>query len=247
MVSKTLGNTKENKIRLNRYISNAGICSRREADKLIHSGFIKVNGSVVTKLGTVINKDDEVLFKNKIISPEKKVYIVLNKPKDYITTVKDIHAPKNVMQLVENACNERIYPVGRLDRNTTGILVFTNDGELTKKLTHPKYRRKKIYHVFFNKDVDEKHIKDIKNGIDLEDGFIKADAISYVGKSKKEIGIELHSGKNRIVRRIFKHFGYHIKKLDRVYFSGLTKKNLPRGKWRFLSREEVNLLKFYNS
>lgn len=236
--------TKENSIRLNKYISNAGVCSRREADELIGNGQISVNGTTVTELGTKVSRKDVVRYKGKVLSSEKKVYILLNKPKDYVTTVKDKYADKTVIELVKNACDERVYPVGRLDKNTTGLLLFTNDGELAKKLTHPKHGKRKIYHVFLDKDVSKKDLLKISEGIELEDTKIKADAVSYVTEEdKSQIGIEIHSGQNRIVRRIFESLGYKVKKLDRVYFAGLTKKNLPRGKWRFLNEKEVNMLK----
>lgn len=231
-------------IRLNKYISNAGVCSRRDADKYIAAGMVAVNGEIVTELGIKVKPGDDVRFDGQRLNPEKKVYLLLNKPKDYVTTTDDPHSDKIVMKLVKNACEERIYPVGRLDRNTTGLLLFTNDGNLSKKLTHPSHNMKKIYQVSLNKAVSKKHIEEIAKGIDLEDGFIAADAVSFIDKeAKTEIGIEIHSGKNRIVRRIFEHFGYRVKKLDRVFFAGLTKKNLPRGKWRFLNEKEIKFLK----
>ncbi|GAB4298104.1 MAG: hypothetical protein Kow0068_22100 [Marinilabiliales bacterium] len=231
-------------IRLNKFIANSGICSRREADEYIKAGLVKVNGKIITELGTKISKSDKVLFNDKPIRPEKKVYILLNKPKDYITTVDDPNAEKTVMHLIKGACRERVYPVGRLDRNTTGVLLFTNDGELAKKLTHPKYNRKKIYHVFLDKAITASDMKRIVEGIVLDDGPIAADSIQYVNpEDKKQVGIEIHSGRNRIIRRIFEHLGYKVIKLDRVYFAGLTKKNLPRGKWRMLTEKEINMLK----
>ena len=234
----------DEQIRLNRYIANSGICSRREADKLIASGEITVNGEVVTELGAKVSKRDEVLYKGEALNVEKKVYLLLNKPRGFVTTLDDPHAEHTVMELVDNACSERIYPVGRLDKETSGVLLFTNDGDLAKKLTHPSYEKKKIYHVFLNVDFNEEHMEQIKNGIELEDGFIKADSISLVDPAdKKQVGIEIHSGRNRIVRRIFAHFDYKVARLDRVYFAGLTKKNLPRGKWRFLSPKEISYLK----
>jgi len=232
-------------IRLNKYISNAGLCSRRKADELIQQGFISVNENVVKEVGTKVKPTDKVKYKGNLLSIEKKIYLVLNKPKNYITTVKDRYAEKNVMELLQGACNERVYPVGRLDKNTTGVLLFTNDGDLAKKLTHPKYNKKKIYHVFLDKDISQIYLNQILKGIELEDGFIKADAISYVKNNKSQIGIEIHSGKKRIVRRIFQYFDYEIKQLDRVYFAGITKKNLPKGKWRFLTNEEIRLLKYF--
>jgi 23S rRNA pseudouridine2605 synthase len=229
--------------RLNKYLSNAGICSRREADTLISAGLVSVNGKIITELGVKVMPYDEVKFNGEKVNPEKKVYILLNKPKDYVTTLDDPQGRKTVMELLKGACSERVYPVGRLDRNTTGLLLLTNDGELTKKLTHPKYNKKKIYHVVLEAPAAIEHIEQIISGIELEDGFIKADQVDYVNGLQNEIGIELHSGRNRIVRRIFEHFGYNIKRLDRVYFAGLTKLNLPRGKWRYLSEKEIIILK----
>jgi 23S rRNA pseudouridine2605 synthase len=229
--------------RLNKYLANAGICSRREADTLITTGLVSVNGKIITELGVKVMPGDEVKFNGERVNPEKKVYILLNKPKDYVTTLDDPQGRKTVMDLLKNACSERIYPVGRLDRNTTGLLLLTNDGELTKKLTHPKYNKKKIYHVVLETPLKVEDMEQIAAGIELEDGLIAADQIDYVDGAMNEIGIELHSGRNRIVRRIFEHFGYNIKKLDRVYFAGLTKLNLPRGKWRYLSEKEVIRLK----
>jgi len=231
-------------IRLNRYIANSGVCSRREADDLIQKGLITVNGEKVTELGVKVSPKDVVRYKGTAVSREKKVYILLNKPKDVISTVRDKHASRTVIDLVKNACPERVYPVGRLDKNTTGVLLLTNDGELTKQLTHPKYKKKKIYHVVLDKDVTKQHMVQIVEGMQLDEDYIEADAISYVEEDDKtQIGIEIHSGQNRIVRRIFESLGYKIKKLDRVYFAGLTKKNLPRGKWRFLTPLEISNLK----
>lgn len=231
-------------IRLNRFIANAGVCSRREADKLIAAGMVTINGKIETGMGIKVKPGDEVRFDGQKINAQKKVYVLLNKPKNYVTTTDDPHAEKTVMELVENACDERIYPVGRLDRNTTGVLLFTNDGDLSKKLTHPSYNKKKIYQVSLDKPVTKDHLQQIIDGIELEDGQVAADEISYINNADKtEVGIEIHSGKNRIVRRIFEHFGYRVKKLDRVYFAGLTKKNLPRGKFRILSEKEVQFLK----
>lgn len=231
-------------MRLNRYVANAGLCSRREADTFIATGCVTVNGKIVSEMGYQVLPGQVVSFNGKIISAEKKVYVLLNKPKGYVTTLDDPHADKTVMELVANACHERIYPVGRLDKNTTGLLLFTNDGDLTKLLTHPKYNRKKIYHVFLDQKVTRNHLQEIIDGVTLEDGFVAADSVSYVTEDdKKQVGIEIHSGKNKIVRRIFEHLGYKVEKLDRVYFCGLTKKDLPRGRWRFLTDEEVNLLK----
>ena len=231
-------------MRLNKYIAASGICSRREADELIAAGLITVNGKNVTTLGTKVNPGDEVKYNGERIRNERKVYLLLNKPKDYVTTTRDPRERKTVMTLVRNACPERIYPVGRLDRQTTGVLLFTNDGELAKKLTHPSYNKKKIYHVFLNRQVRAEDLRTLSGGIELEDGFIQPDAISYVDpEHKKEIGLEIHSGRNRIVRRMFESLDYRVEKLDRVYFAGLTKKNLPRGKWRFLTEKEVSRLK----
>lgn len=230
-------------IRLNKFLANSGVCSRREADDFIQAGVVRVNGQVVTELGTKVMRTDSVLFHDQLITPEKKVYVLLNKPKDTVTTSDDPQNRKTVMDLVKDACKERIYPVGRLDRNTTGVLLLTNDGELASKLTHPQYLKKKIYHVFLDKNVSAADMHQIAVGIELEDGPIKADAIEYADeKDKKQVGIEIHSGRNRIVRRIFEHLGYKVMKLDRVYFAGLTKKNVRRGDWRFLTEAEVNML-----
>lgn len=231
-------------IRLNKFLANAGVCSRREADEFIMAGVVSVNGVVVTELGTKVKRSDEVKFHDEAINIERKVYVLLNKPKDYVTTSDDPQNRKTVMELVQNACRERIYPVGRLDRNTTGVLLFTNDGDLASKLTHPKFMKKKIYHVFTDKNVTAADMRRIAEGIMLEDGEIHADAIDYASPTdKKQVGIEIHSGKNRIVRRIFESLGYKVMKLDRVQFAGLTKKNLRRGDWRFLSEKEVNMLR----
>ncbi|MCK5169978.1 MAG: rRNA pseudouridine synthase [Bacteroidales bacterium] len=231
-------------LRLNKFISNAGICSRRDADELIKSGEISVNGEIVRELGIKVSPKDDIRYKDKKVNREQKVYILLNKPKDFVTTARDKHAEKTVIDIVKNACPERIYPVGRLDKNTTGVLLLTNDGELTKQLTHPSYNKKKIYHVQLDKDLIKGDMLKIIEGLQLDDDFIQADAISYVDEEDKtQVGIEIHSGQNRIVRRIFESLGYKIKKLDRVYFAGLTKKNLPRGKWRFLTPQEISILK----
>jgi len=230
-------------IRINKYIAASGICSRRDADELIKRGKVSVNGIVTKELGLKVELTDKIHVGDKLISPEKKVYILMNKPKDYISTVDDPHAERTVIDLVKNVTKERVYPVGRLDRNTTGVLLLTNDGDLTKKLTHPSSNKKKIYHISLNKSVIRADLDQIAEGIELDDGFIKADAINYVDANKKEIGIELHSGRNRIVRRMFEHFGYRVVKLDRVYFAGLTKKGVNRGKWRFLAEKEINMLK----
>ena len=231
-------------IRLNKFMANAGLCSRREADEFIQQGLVKVNGQVVTELGTKISHADTVEFNDKAVALESKCYILLNKPKDCVTTSDDPNGRTTVLDLVKGACEERIYPVGRLDRNTTGVLLLTNDGDLASKLTHPKYVKKKIYHVWTDKDIAEEDMQRIADGIELEDGEIHADAISYATETdRNQAGIEIHSGRNRIVRRIFESLGYHVTKLDRVYFAGLTKKNLPRGRWRYLTQEEVNFLK----
>lgn len=242
---KTLTESHNAELRLNRYISISGICSRRDADELIQSGRVKVNGEIVTKVGVKVTKQDNVEVDGETIIPEKKVYLVLNKPKDFVTTMDDPLERKTVMNLIANACKERIYPVGRLDRQTTGVLLFTNDGDLAKKLTHPSYEHKKIYHVFLDKPITSEQLQQILDGVTLEDGVIKADEINYASDNGMEVGIEIHSGKNRIVRRIFEHLGFKIEKLDRVYFAGITKKNLPRGKWRMLSKAEVDILKYY--
>ncbi|HKM94072.1 MAG TPA: pseudouridine synthase [Prolixibacteraceae bacterium] len=235
---------RDDKIRLNRFLSNAGVCSRREADTFISSGCVTVNGKMVDVLGTKVSLEDDVRFNGQILNPQNKIYLLLNKPKGFVTTTDDPQSRKTVMDLVENACHERIYPVGRLDMNTTGLLLFTNDGDLSKRLTHPSHNMKKIYHVFLDKPLTKNHLLEIAHGIELDDGLIAADSISYVKEEDKlEVGIEIHSGKNRIVRRIFEHFGYSVNKLDRVYFAGLTKKNLPRGKWRFLNPIEISQLK----
>ncbi|MBO4451362.1 MAG: rRNA pseudouridine synthase [Bacteroidaceae bacterium] len=230
-------------LRLNKFLANAGVCSRREADDFIQAGVIKVNGEVVTELGTKILRTDQVHFHDQLVTLEKKVYVLLNKPKDYVTTSDDPQARKTVMDLVKNCCRERIYPVGRLDRNTTGVLLFTNDGELASKLTHPKYLKKKIYHVYLDKNCTAADMAKIAEGIELDDGPIRADAISYASDTdRKQVGIEIHSGKNRIVRRIFEAMGYRVIRLDRVVFAGLTKKGLKRGDWRFLTEQEVAML-----
>ena len=231
-------------IRLNKFMANAGVCSRRAADELIQQGLVKVNGTPVTELGTKITHSDVVEYNDKVVVLESKCYILLNKPKDCVTTSEDPNGRKTVMDLVKGACDERIYPVGRLDRNTTGVLLLTNDGDLASKLTHPKYVKKKIYQVWVDKPITEEHMQQIADGVELEDGPIHADAISYVSPTdRKQAGIEIHSGRNRVVRRIFESLGYHVVKLDRVYFAGLTKKDLPRGRWRYLTQEEVNFLK----
>ena len=231
-------------LRLNKYLANAGVCSRREADEFIQAGVVTVNGEVVTELGTKILRTDEVKFHDAPVSLEKKVYVLLNKPKDYVTTSDDPQQRKTVMDLVKDVCPERIYPVGRLDRNTTGVLLLTNDGDLASKLTHPKFLKKKVYHVHLDKNITAHDLQQIRDGITLDDGEIKADAVDYADeRDKAQVGIEIHSGKNRIVRRIFESLGYRVTKLDRVQFAGLTKKNLRRGDWRFLTEKEVDMLR----
>ena len=231
-------------IRLNKFLANAGVCSRREADEFITAGVVSVNGEVVTELGTKIKRGDEVKFHDQTVSIERKIYVLLNKPKDTVTTSDDPQARRTVMDLVKGACDERIYPLGRLDRNTTGVLLLTDDGDLASKLTHPKYLKKKIYHVHLDKNLTKADMEQIAAGIQLDDGEIQADAISYTDDFKKdEVGIEIHSGKNRIVRRIFESLGYKVVKLDRVFFAGLTKKGLRRGEWRYLTEQEVNFLR----
>ncbi len=231
-------------VRLNKFLANAGVCSRREADDFIQAGVVKVNGEVVTELGTKVLRTDSIMFHDQPVTLEKKVYVLLNKPKDYVTTSDDPQQRKTVMDLVKNACPERIYPVGRLDRNTTGVLLLTNDGDLASKLTHPKFLKKKVYHVYLDKNVSPHDMQQIAQGIELEDGEIHADAIEYASDTdKSQVGIEIHSGKNRIVRRIFENLGYRVTKLDRVQFAGLTKKNVRRGDWRFLTEKEVEMLR----
>ena len=231
-------------IRLNRFIANSGVCSRRDADEHIKNGLITVNGKLITDLGTKVTYDDDVRFRNKRLNAEKKVYILLNKPKDYVTTVEDPHAEHTVLELIADGCSERVYPVGRLDKATTGVLLLTNDGDLTGKLTHPKYKRKKIYHVFLDQPVTKADLFKLTEGVELDGEVVAADAVSYAdADDKSQIGIELHSGQNRVIRRMFELLGYKVKKLDRVYFAGLTKKNVKRGKWRFLTDKEVSMLK----
>ena len=227
-------------IRLNKFISNSGICSRREADTYIEHGSVTVNGKLVTEMGYKVTSGDEVRFDGTLISPEEKRYVLLNKPKNYITTMDDDRGRKTVMDLVENATKERIYPVGRLDRMTTGLLLFTNDGELAKKLTHPKHNVRKLYHASLDRKLDLKDLDKLRGDVIIEGKKVFIDAVSYVeGQNKTEVGIEIHSGRNRIVRKIFEHVGYKVVKLDRVIFAGLTKKNLPRGRWRELTKQEV--------
>jgi 23S rRNA pseudouridine2605 synthase len=232
-------------VRLNKFIANAGICSRREADVLIQTGIVEVNGKIITEMGYKVKPTDEVKYDGSIIQTEKKQYVLLNKPKDFITTMDDPMGRRTVLQLVKNACKERIYPVGRLDRNTTGVLLFTNDGDLAKKLTHPRYEVKKIYHVELDKPIDFEHIDALLKGVELDDGdFVKADKAEVIKDTKnREVGVELHSGKNRVVRRMFESVGYTVTRLDRVKFAGLTKKDLPRGTWRHLTKKEVDFLR----
>ena len=230
-------------IRLNKYIANAGICSRREADTLIQTGLVEVNGKIITELGTKVTRDDKVKVGDRYIKGEKLVYLMLNKPKDYITTSKDPFNRKTVLNLVSKACKERVFPVGRLDRNTTGVLLFTNDGDLSNKLLHPRKKVEKIYHAFLDKNLKPDHLEKLIKGLSLEDGFARANEAAYVAGKKDQIGLNLHIGKNRIVRRMFEHLGYKVVKLDRVSFAGLTKKNVPRGKYRFLTEREVGFLK----
>jgi len=234
----------EELIRLNRYIANSGVCSRRDADRLIAGGEISVNGKVVTDLGTKVSARASVRYKGKLLNPEKKIYILLNKPAGYVSTTEDPHAERLVTELIRNACTERVYPVGRLDKDTTGLLLFTNDGELAKRLTHPSHMRKKIYHVYLNRPLTRSDMVKLTEGIDIGEEVVSVDAVAYPDPDDKtQAGIEIHTGQNRVVRRLFEAIGYRVKKLDRVYYAGLTKKNLPRGKWRFLSDKEVNILK----
>ena len=230
-------------IRLNRFVAQSGLCSRREADDFIAAGLVSVNGVIVTELGTKVKPTDVVKFNDERLQGEKNVYLVLNKPKGYVTTLEDDHAEKTVMELVQNACKERIYPVGRLDKNSLGLLLFTNDGDITRQLTHPSLRKKKIYEVTLDKALTRADFEQLAEGITLEDGDIYFDEISYIKDDKKSVGVEIHSGRNRIVRRMFEHLGYKVTKLDRVYYAGLTKKNLKRGAWRFLTSDEVARLK----
>jgi len=241
------GNPDKDLIRLNRYLANAGVCSRREADELIRAGAVSVNGAIVTELGTKVSPTDKVQYGDQTLKREKPQYLLLNKPKGYITTLDDPQDRKTVFSLIQDACKERIYPVGRLDRNSTGLLLFTNDGDLAKKLTHPSFGVTKLYHVELDKQLTKNDFTKIMEGIELEDGFVKFDTMEYTseGSSKKELGVQIHSGRNRIVRRVFESLGYTVVKLDRVLFAGLTKKNLPRGKWRFLAQEEINHLKMF--
>ncbi|MBS0010184.1 MAG: rRNA pseudouridine synthase [Bacteroidales bacterium] len=233
----------EEKIRLNKYISNSGVCSRRDADRLIAAGEISVDGKIVTELGTMVHVRARVQYKGKLLNPEQKVYILLNKPSGYVSTMDDPHADRLVTDLIKNACSERVYPVGRLDKDTTGLLLFTNDGELTKRLSHPSHRRKKVYHVHLNRPLVKNDMIRLTEGIDIGE-MVAADAAAWPDpEDKTQVGIEIHTGQNRLIKRMFEAMGYNVKKLDRVYFAGLTKKNLPRGKWRFLTEKEINILK----
>jgi len=240
----TISISKDGSMRLNKFIAHAGVCSRREADKLIGTGVITINGDIVTELGYKVKRGDKVHMDGQLLTAEKLMYVLLNKPKNFVTTTDDPQERKTVMDLVSKATSERIYPVGRLDKNTTGLLLLTNDGDLAKKLTHPKHRVRKVYHVFLNKPFTKSDMKKVTDGVELEDGKIIVDKISYVESepSKKEIGIQIHSGRNRIVRRLFEHLGYDVMKLDRVVFAGLTKKDLPRGKWKHLSKAEIDFI-----
>lgn len=231
-------------IRLNRFIANAGVCSRRDADELITSGAIKVNGKVVKELGLKVNRQDEVVYRGKVLIPEKHLYVLLNKPKDFITTTDDPQGRRTVMDLVKRTGSERIFPVGRLDRHTTGLLLLTNDGELASKLAHPSYNIKKIYRVELDQRITKEDISKITEGLRLEDGEVQVDQLAVLSNDYKTLGVEIHIGRNRIVRRIFEHLGYNVVKLDRVVYAGLDKKNLPRGKWRFLTEKEVTRLKY---
>jgi len=230
-------------MRLNRFIANSGICSRREADTYIAAGVVKINGKIVTALGTKVNAGDKVEFEGRIIRSEAKIYIALNKPKSVISAVSSDRGERTVIDIVRNCCSERLYPVGRLDKNTTGVLLLTNDGDMTKRLTHPSGNVKKLYHASLDKSLKIEDMQKLADGIVLEDGAVKADEISYIDGNKREIGVQMHSGKNRIVRRMFEHLGYEVKNLDRVLFAGITKKNIPRGKWRFLTSKEIDFLK----
>jgi len=243
-VKQTAAKDAEELIRLNKYIANSGVCARREADELIKNGYITVNGKKITDMGVKVKLGDTVEYKGKKLRPGKKVYILINKPKGYVTTVKDPHADLTVLDLVRDATTERIYPVGRLDKATTGVLLLTNDGDLAGKLTHPSYGAKKVYHIFLDKDVTRHDMESMVSGVTLDDGTVSVDAISYPDpEDHTQVGLEIHSGQNRVVRRIFENFGYNVRKLDRVSFAGLTKKNLQRGHWRNLTPKEVTMLK----
>jgi len=233
----------KNEMRLNKYLSNSGVCSRREADEYIAAGLVTVNGEVITRMGARVTSNDDVRFNGERLMGEEKVYIVMNKPKDFVTTTDDPHAEKTVMDLITEKCEQRVYPVGRLDKSTTGVLLLTNDGALTDQLTHPSYNRKKIYQVDLEKNLKKTDMDALVKGVELEDGPAHVDEISYIDEDETKIGVEIHSGRNRVIRRMFEHLGYTIKKLDRVYFAGLTKKNLRRGAWRFLTPQEIAMLK----
>jgi 23S rRNA pseudouridine2605 synthase len=244
MGNRYIAGNKGDVLRLNRFIANSGLCSRREADDIIVRGYITVNGKKITDLGIKVTYDDDVRYKGKKLSPEKKLYILMNKPRGYITTLEDPHAEHTVIELLKDACSERVYPVGRLDKDTSGVLLLTNDGDLTKKLTHPKYERSKIYHVSLDRPVTKNDLSSLAEGILIDGETISADSVAYTDTyDKTQVGIELHSGQNRIIRKLFESLGYKVRKLDRVYFAGLTKKNLPRGKWRFLTAKEISMLK----
>ena len=240
-VKKT--STRPDGIRLNKFIANSGVCSRREADEYITAGLVSVNGEVVTELGVKVQLGDDIRFNGERLKGEKKVYIVMNKPKDFVTTMGDPYAEDTVMDLIGDKCPERVFPVGRLDKATTGVLLFTNDGELAEQLSHPSYNKKKVYHIFLDKNLKTADFQQLLDGVELEDGLAQADGIAYVDGDNAQVGLEIHSGRNRIVRRMFEALGYRVKKLDRVYFAGITKKNLKRGQWRFLSDAEVNMLR----
>ncbi|MDR0693780.1 MAG: rRNA pseudouridine synthase [Prevotellaceae bacterium] len=241
--AKTVVEQHSEETRLNKYIANSGICSRREADNYITAGLVSINGQVVTELGVKVSPGDDVRFNGERVKGEMKVYIVLNKPKDFVTTTDDPHADRTVLDLIGDKCPQRIFPVGRLDRNTTGVLLLTNDGELCEQLTHPSYNKKKIYHVRLNRNVKVADLRKLVEGVELEDGMMQADEIAYVDGEKSEVGLEIHSGRNRVVRRMFEALNYQVKTLDRVYFAGLTKKNLKRGQWRFLTEKEISILR----
>ena len=236
-------NKQTGEVRLNRFVAQSGICSRREADELIAAGLVSINGEIVTELGSKVKPGDEVRFNGERIQGEKHVYLLLNKPKGYVTTLEDDHAAKTVMELIEGACSERVYPVGRLDKNSLGLLLFTNDGDITRTLTHPSLKKKKVYEVTLDQPLTRADFETLAEGVTLEDGEAYFDEISWLKDDKKSVGVEIHSGRNRIVRRMFEHLGYQVTKLDRVYYAGLTKKNLKRGAWRFLTVDEVNRLK----
>ena len=233
----------KDEMRLNKYISNSGVCSRREADEFIAAGLVTVNGEVVTAMGTRVKSSDDIRFNGERLKGEEKVYILMNKPKDFVTSTDDPHAEQTVMDLLAGHCEQRVYPVGRLDKSTTGVLLLTNDGALTEQLTHPSHDRKKIYQVDLDKNLQRTDMELLVQGIELEDGMAHVDEISYIDENEKKIGVEIHSGRNRIIRRMFEQLGYSVKKLDRVYFAGLTKKGVRRGAWRFLTPREVGMLK----